>query len=173
MIILVTGPVHAGKTTRVRTLVERMAATGVPLAGYLSRAVREGSGIVGYDLEVVGTGETQPFLRRTEAGKSGRRDLEAGSFRFVPAGLNRAREIVRGSRAGGLLVVDEVGPAELEGRGIWPPLEAQLRDPERKLLLVVRDSLLETVLERLPGRPAVVRFDAEDAGERLLEEMGR
>jgi nucleoside-triphosphatase THEP1 len=172
MIILVTGPLHSGKTTRVGALVDDLKAKGVPVAGYLSRAVLEQGVVAGYDLEVIRTGETIPFLRRPSADAAPAPDRAAGSFRFVPAGLERARAILRGSRPEEILVVDEVGPAEIDGRGIWPALEAAAGDPERMILLVVRESLIEPVRERLPGPSTAVSFDEGGAAMRLLEEMG-
>jgi nucleoside-triphosphatase THEP1 len=173
MVILITGPVHAGKTTRAGALVESLKAKGVPVEGYLSRAVIECGAIAGYDLDVIGTGERTPFLRKPAADDAAAPDLTAGSFRFVPAGLERARAIVRGGRPGAILVVDEVGPAEIAGRGVWPELEAVAGDPERMILLVVRESLAEAARNRLPGRTSVVGFDEEGAAGRVFEEMGR
>ena len=173
MVILLTGPVHSGKTTRVGLLVDELKAKDVPAAGYLSRAVIEGGAIAGYDLAVIGTGERTPFLRRPPGEGAGSPELAAGSFRFVPAGLERAREIVRRSRPEEILFIDEVGPAELAGRGVWPALEAVVGDPERMILLVVRESLIESVRERLPAPSTAVSFDEGGVGERLLEEMGR
>jgi nucleoside-triphosphatase len=171
--IIVAGPLHAGKTTRVRALVEKLAARAVPLAGYLSPAVRSDDGIAGYDLEAIGTGERAPLLRRAAQERGGAPELTVGSFRFVPAGLERARDIVRGSGPGDLLVVDEVGPAELEGRGVWPALGPLLEDPRRSVLLVVRMSLADAFRRRLGGRPALVRTDEAYFEKRTLAEIAR
>jgi nucleoside-triphosphatase THEP1 len=173
LVIIIEGPLHAGKTTRVRALVETLAAMHVPLSGYLSPSVRNGEGITGYDLEVIGRGEAAPLLRRKSDGEKKRRGLDVGSFRFVPAGLERAREIVKKSGPGDFLVVDEVGPAELEGKGVWPELGPSLEEPGRRVLLVVRESILEDLLGRLQKRPLVVRFDAADFEKRILAEISR
>lgn len=173
MVIILTGPVHSGKTTRVGALVDALKAKGVPLAGYLSRAVIEGGAVAGYDLEAVETGLRTALLRKRAADDPGPGELEAGSFRFEETGLRRARAIIEESGAGALLVVDEVGRAELEGRGVWPALEAVVREPDRRLLLVVRDSLRAELFSRLPGRPVVAGSDDAGLEERLAEEMGR
>jgi molybdopterin converting factor small subunit len=62
---------------------------------------------------------------------------------MLPAGLAKANEIIRRSRAGELLIADEIGPLELEGRGLWSSLQDPLFDDRRRSLVVVRESLLE------------------------------
>lgn len=175
MVFIVTGPLHAGKTARVRALVETIAARGVSLGGYLSRTLRNGDGITGYDLEILGAAVGGPLLRKAEGDGAGPRSLEAGSFQFVSTGLDRARDVLKKSRRGELLVVDEVGPAELDGRGVWPELSLLLADPGRISLLVVRESLVDGLRERLKDGVAVevLRFDAAGLAARVLKEIGR
>jgi len=61
-------------------------------------------------------------------------------------------------------LVDEIGPAELEGRGLWPFLETLLSGPSPPvLLLVVRRSLLERFARRADIREAAC-FDIRDGG---------
>jgi len=147
----------------------------IPVSGFLSPAVAGADGIAGYNLEVIRTGEVMPFLKRRSAEDEDRESSSVGSFRFVPAGLARAREIVKKCAAEDCLVVDEVGPAELQGRGVWPELAPILADPGRFALLVVRESLAGDVLERVKGTNVVevLRFDAADLVGRVLKEMGR
>ncbi|MCJ7588300.1 MAG: nucleoside-triphosphatase [Candidatus Aminicenantes bacterium] len=175
MVIIIEGPLHAGKTTRVRVLVERLVSMQIPVSGYLSPSVNGADGIAGYDLEVIETGEVMSFLKRQSADDGDRGVSKVGSFRFIPEGLARAREILKRSAAEDCLVVDEVGPAELQGRGVWPELAPILADPCRFALLVVRESLAGDVLERVKGMNVVevLRFDEADLVGRVLKERSR
>lgn len=46
------------------------------------------------------------------------------------------------------LVVDEVGPLELRSEGLYPALQKILATANPKVLLVVRESLVESVIEK-------------------------
>jgi nucleoside-triphosphatase THEP1 len=95
---------------------------------------------------------------------------QAGPYVFVPATLERARAIIRDADPSGLLVVDEVGPLELAGGGLWPALRDVLRRQDRTTLLVVREEILAGLSAALAPVVPVV-FDVRDAGDRrLLEE---
>ena len=58
--------------------------------------------------------------------------------------------------------MDEVGPLELEGRGLWPALEQVLFQAFPPFLLVVRDSILDKFLKtKLQGEDIKI-FDIKD-----------
>jgi molybdopterin synthase sulfur carrier subunit len=92
---------------------------------------------------------------------------------MLPEGLAQANGIIRRSRAGDLLIVDEIGPLELEGRGLWPALKDHLFDDRRRSLVVVRDSLLEQ-FRILFARVQVSVFEKKDRPElsNLLRDSG-
>ena len=148
-IVLVTGPVGAGKTTLVEECAVRARTRGGRVGGYVSRRVLSEAGErEGYDLVPLDGGPAGPFLRRGGAGGRER----TGRWVLLPAGLVRAEAILRRGVEGGWLVVDEVGPLEMRGRGIWPALEARLRAGEGRTLIVAREKIVEALEERLTGR---------------------
>lgn len=156
MILVLTGPVHSGKTTLLRRLLPGLQVLGLPASGYLSLMVMEDGEILGYDLFDVKKGKPIPFLRREgEAGWQ-----KVGSYFFLPGGLEAAAAAILGSRPGEILIVDEVGPMELAGRGVWPALSEVLSRPSLDCLLVVRRPLLDDLRDRLGKTPAEV-FDVK------------
>ncbi|MCX6564726.1 MAG: MoaD family protein [Candidatus Aminicenantes bacterium] len=157
MIFILTGAVGSGKTTFLRGLVDELRASGMPLDGFLSLRVMMGGEIGGYDLFGIRDGQSQPFLRRTGPGEAQR----VGPYVMLPAGLAKANEIIRRSRAGELLIVDEIGLLELEGRGFWHALKDVLFDEQRRSLVVVRESLLEQ-FRILFARVQVSVFEKKD-----------
>ncbi len=161
MIVVLSGPVHAGKTTLLERATALWTARGLICAGFLSPAVTDEAGEGGYDLVELPTGRRRPYLRRR--GPEGAERV--GPYVFVPETLERARAIIRAAGAAEPLVVDEVGPLELEGGGLWPALRPALEPAGRGLLLVVRETLVGDLAARLaPAVPAV--FDVRHAGVR-------
>lgn len=162
MVAVLSGPVHGGKTTLLERAASLWAARGLTCEGFLSPAVTDEAGEGGYDLIELATGLRRPYLRRRGPEKAER----VGPYVFVPETLERARTIIREARAAGPVVVDEVGPLELEGGGLWPALRNALGRGEPRFLLVVREGLVEELAARLaPAAPEVV-LDVRKPGVR-------
>ncbi len=169
MIFVLTGPVHSGKTSLLRKLVGEWNRQGIGLDGFLSLAVLRGGEIIGYDLFDLRRKKRLPYLR-----KEGPTDSEkVGPFFFIPDALETAKKIVLRWRRTNLLIIDEAGPLELQGRGIWPALQSVLPDPALRCLLVVRRSALAEFRDRLKMVPLQV-FDIEDRDtpDLLREKIG-
>jgi len=156
MIFILTGPVGSGKTSFLRGLIEELREAGVAFDGFLSLRVMKGGEPEGYDLLDIQEGTSWPFLRRTDAEKGQR----VGPYIMLPSGLDQANAIIKRSRPGDLLIVDEIGPLELEGRGLWPTLKGGLFDERRRSLAVIRESLLGKVRDLLAQLPLRV-FEPE------------
>jgi nucleoside-triphosphatase THEP1 len=157
MVLILTGPVHAGKTTFLKNLRPFLKGQGILLSGYLSLAVLGRGQTSGYDLFDIDADLSIPFLRRR-----GRPGWErVGPYFFLPSGLRAAEDKIRARPDGGWLIVDEVGPQELAGRGVWPALSAVLSRPGSDFFLVVRKPLLNELRGLLGKRPVEV-FDIED-----------
>jgi nucleoside-triphosphatase THEP1 len=163
MIFILTGPVHGGKTTFLENSLVRWSARELAPGGFLSVAVTDASGATGYDLLELKSGRLHPYLRRQ--GEPGAERI--GPFFFVPSILERANAIIREAGPRELLIVDEIGPLELQGGGLWPVVREALSRPGMSLLLVVREEILEDVVAALgPSRPLV--FDVRDPNVRQL-----
>ena len=170
MILILTGAVQSGKSRFLGSLLAGLDRDRTPLSGFLSPAVYEDGRLVGYDLTVIGGGPPAAYIR-----KEGQAGWErVGPYFFVPEALETARRTILESGPLDLLVVDEVGPLELVGGGLWRPLESILADPGRRCLLVVRASCLEALTGKLAGRPFQV-FPVDEPSTRaaLLFEISR
>jgi nucleoside-triphosphatase THEP1 len=171
MILVLTGPVHSGKTTLLRRLLPGLEEMGFPASGYLSLRVMKDGEIVGYDLFDIKNGQTTPFLR--SEGEAGWQKV--GSYFFLPGGLEAAAAAILGSRPEEILIIDEVGPMELAGRGVWPALSEVLSRPLPDCLLVIRRPLLDSLRDRLGETPVEVfdvrEMDAQLSLLRVLSEL--
>lgn len=171
MITILTGPVGGGKTTFLRTAVGLLGARGLPVDGYLSERVMNRGDLVGYDLADLRSGLRRPFLR-TAGPPDG---LKAGRFVMDPGGLAAAETLIGRSRPAALLVVDELGPLELEGRGVWPAAAPVFADPRRNCLVVVRDTLRDAFRARWPEgiETAVVPLSVSGDPETLVRAVSK
>lgn len=137
MIAALTGPVHSGKTTLLGEVARALIEQGRAVSGFLSLSLWHAGRISGYDLKDIRTGRARPYIRL----EGQKRWERIGRFTFIPEALAQARAAIR---LGGDTVcfVDEIGPLELEGRGLWPELKAGLEGSSRDWMLVVRDAVL-------------------------------
>jgi nucleoside-triphosphatase THEP1 len=173
MVLLLTGPVHAGKTSLLLDLVGELKREGIRLDGYLSPAEFKNGEPVGYDLFDLKKEEQLPFIRR-----EGRPGWErVGRYFFVPGGLRKAKRKILLRREDNFLIVDEVGPLEIQGGGIWPALQPVLSGRSAGCLLVVRRGVLEEfrgILGRLPLKVFdIVDPDAPGALKKEIRKMVR
>lgn len=182
-LVVLTGPIHSGKTTRLAAWLERIGAdgttAGVPVAGILAP--------VAYGrrrLCSIATGECRDLTASDDLPE--RRLVTIGPHRFDDAVFAWARGVI-GTAASATadarrgspprwLVVDEVGPLELRGSGLEPAVSAAIEaalarwraEPQNtgrrdtaqapgRLLLVVREGLVERVLEHYDVPHTAVR----------------
>jgi nucleoside-triphosphatase THEP1 len=156
VINILTGPVHSGKTTFLKNIILVLQARNLGIDGYLSEAVWTNKEFIGYDLFDLMGHRYHPFIR-----KQGQEEWQRiGPFFFLPGTLGIAENIIRRSKKADLCVVDEVGPLELKGRGVWPALKDALVIPKQDVLLVVRDSILKNFIEKIQ-RDDIVVHDIE------------
>ncbi len=122
----------------------------------MSKPVFKDGDLIGYDLFDVKEGKASPFIR-----KQGAMDWQnVGPYFFIPEALEEAKRKILRHREGGLLIVDEVGPLEIQGGGIWPALQAVLSNPSLRCFLVVRRNILEDFRNLMKGIPIKI-FDIE------------
>ncbi len=157
MIFILTGPVHSGKTTLVKNIVRELKRQNFKIGGFLSNTILKNEEIVGYDLFDLREERTIPFIRRTGEKKW----QKMGSFFFIPQGLAKAENIILQEKDVDILVVDEVGPLELSGKGFWLALKKVIFNPLNIYLLVIRTNILGDFLSML-GKREVKIFDIKN-----------
>jgi nucleoside-triphosphatase THEP1 len=131
-------------------------------AGFLQPGIWEGDRKVGFTVRDVASGEECELARRVEA----REGQHGTGYRFSDAGFGLARRALVRVASGALLVVDELGPVELRGRGHMTAVRRALAVPGlAAAVLVVRRQLVPSLLDALAAEDAVV-IDVEEQGER-------
>ena len=132
MIFILTAPIQSGKTTTlISWSANRNDVHGIltPVIGG-KRVFMDAQTKEQFPMEVTGDEET----------------LVVGRFVFSKAGFDKAIQIIRNAiNKEGWLVIDEIGPLELKGEGFCDILKEVLFQRNDKLLLVVREGLVQQV----------------------------
>jgi nucleoside-triphosphatase len=140
-LVLWTGQKHSGKTTSAASLVNAARKEGFKVAGLLAPSVYRNGELLGFDALDLRNETRVPLARRiTKPGKAGR-------FEFLQNGLKlgNAALSVEDTKSTDLIVIDEFGPLELDGRGWRKKIDSLIASSDALILLVVRQELAKSV----------------------------
>jgi nucleoside-triphosphatase THEP1 len=148
-VLLLTGERGVGKTGVCQRVVREARERGLACAGVVSPAVSEDGEKTGITLVDVASGEYRPLAVADDL----RGEVRWGKYRFVPEALEWGAQVLEAATPCDLLVVDELGPLELEaGQGLFGALDALNAGGFSLALVVVRPELVEELKGRLGGR---------------------
>lgn len=157
MIHILTGPVHSGKTTLLQKVTSQLKRQNISVAGFLSLYAEDGEKFIGYDLYDLRKEIRTPFIR-----KNGEKHWQrVGPYFFIPESLDLAQDIIRQSTDAEMCAIDEVGPLELEGKGLWPAIKEVLASSNPDYIFIVRETMIADLLKTL-GEVPVRIFDISD-----------
>jgi len=169
-IFLVTGPVQGGKTTFLSSLVTLLEREHISAGGFLCPGTFSSGLRSGFELKQVGAG-AEIFLAAEEE-KEGW--VPFRRFWFNPQAFVRGRQWIEQclENRASVLVIDEVGPMELEGGGWAETLDKLAEEAGPVQCWSVRRPLLREVMERWKissGHAIDIREETpEKALDRLL-----
>lgn len=153
--LVLTGPSGSGKSTLCGRLADDLRAAGRPCGGVITarRDAQDGRGLDVIDIRSRTRLPLAEFDRLTGGPVTGRWHFHAEAFATGVAWcLNAPPEA--------LLLVDEIGPLELQQQLGWYPLLAHLAACPGPVLATVRPSLFEPCAAALAGR-GVHRIDID------------
>jgi molybdenum cofactor guanylyltransferase len=157
--LLVIGEPGSGKTSWCRQYIDQQRRSGSSVGGILSPAIEKQGQRIGSNALDLLTSQEVPFarlscLRCFEGGET------VGDYIISKEGISFACDAIKRavkSRCE-LVVIDEVGPLELRGKGIMPAVELALASPVY-VLIVVRSSLRETLQRHFSDYEFIVIAD--------------
>jgi molybdenum cofactor guanylyltransferase len=150
MKLLVLGERGSGKTSWCRKYIHWLRQCGSSVGGILSLAIEKQGHRVGFNALDLLTGEEVPFARLSPY-RSFRGGEVVGDYTISRDGILFARGAIKRAVENrcDLVVIDEVGPLELCGKGLMPAVELALASPIN-VLIVVRSSLKEALQKHFP-----------------------
>jgi nucleoside-triphosphatase THEP1 len=164
-IVILTGPGGSGKTTACLQLVAWARQRGLECAGIACPGRLERSRKVGIDVVNVRTDERR-FLAAVDNLPG---QLRLGPYRFDGCALIWGAACLGAACPCDVLIVDEIGPLEVERREGWANAIEVLRTGRYRLAVaVVRPSLVGAVRTAIGARLSVIRrlpFDIPGHGE--------
>lgn len=149
MIFILTAPVQSGKTTSLlQWSTQRNDVHGIltpVVAGrrvFMNAATKE-------QFAMEATGNEEAF--------------SIGRFVFSKSGFNKAAQIIRDTiDENSWLIIDEIGPLELRGEGFFDVFKEVLVRRKQKLLLVIREGLVNEVKEKFSVTGSVIINNPEN-----------
>lgn len=145
-IALVVGPSNSGKTAYLESILRRSRLRGKFVGGLLSHGLWVNGDKSGFNLEMVASGAVHALATMEPHGAN---DLRCGRFYFAPAVLELAANELINCAGDRVVVVDEFGPLEAAGQGLWAGIDCLLRNHAGCLLIAVRPALLAELQQRI------------------------
>lgn len=141
---LLVGPIDSGKTTFLRNWYNTWGWGD----GFLSAKRFDGATFAGYDLERLSSGESCVWARVKGREIPGAKPwIAVGPFHMYRDGLGLASDVVEAviKARSGPMILDEIGPLELEGRAFAPLLELLLVS-RLPTIIAIRDFCVQPFL---------------------------
>jgi nucleoside-triphosphatase THEP1 len=141
---LLVGDRHSGKTSACLRVAELVRARGLTVGGIVAPAIHKAGRCVGYEVVDLATGRAARLARVDGPGVE-----QVGRFHFLAEGLALGRAALESAAESAhcLVIVDEVGPLELAGRG-WAAYLDRLADRRGFTVFTVRRNLAGQVAGR-------------------------
>ncbi|MFW5974633.1 MAG: nucleoside-triphosphatase [Bacteroidota bacterium] len=168
-IFILTGDVDEGKTTTARKITSLLKVGGYQVAGFFSAKLQEGANKHSYAVEEISSGR-QVLLCSPQADTG---PVRTGRFYFSEEGLSFGRNILlqAAEQPPDLIVVDELGPLELNDKGWTPALEQVLNQSSIPQLWIVREKLVNIIMRKWHIGNVIVFNIKADSPEKIVEEM--
>jgi nucleoside-triphosphatase len=143
-VIILTGGIGEGKTSLLAEINVKLKSAGIFTGGIISPAMVENGYRTGYDIINVTTGERTALSRITD--QTGL--IKVGKYSFFDQGLSFGKEALSSEsvRFSRIVLVDEIGPWEMEGEG-WADCVNNLLKINTPMIWVVRESITDQVID--------------------------
>jgi len=145
-IFILTGSIGQGKTTYLQKLIDFFKSKDIQIGGIYSPRVVENETTIGYDIIDINTNNREIFLREGESLKEPR----IGRFNINLKGLQKGVKALKKTESSNakIVIIDEVGLLELQNKGWANNIHELVSNSQNHILLVIRDSFVEKVIEK-------------------------
>lgn len=139
-IIIISGEQGEGKTTFLEEVIALLHEERIDFDGIIAKGIDESGERKGFDLIYLKTGKIYPLSTTTPTVDYTR----YGRFFFDENVFHKVTNLLKNT-ASGFVIIDEVGPLELQDKG-WASAIEQLLNNNTSMIWVVRKSLLDAVI---------------------------
>ena len=160
-IIIITGDTQSGKTNFLSKIQRSLQEKTIVQVGFIADSLYEGEQIKGHILKDLSTGKSFRISYRVpkeNAQKVGRFFLLNEGLEF---GKNILQRIIHSNRKG-VIIVDEVGRLELDGKGWSLEVKELLKDRSRPIILIVRGKYLDEFVEKFQVNSPYIFYPERD-----------
>lgn len=154
-LFIVTGSVHSGKTTFLKSLINELTTNGVRFRGFAAPAVFSNGQRTGFNLNLLPDNTIMPFSVTADAPNA----IRVGPFSISSDAYNTGMELIMKATSQNcdVVIIDEIGPWELENRGWAPAVNHILKNTNLPLILVIRSEICDISLKNwLPANPSII-----------------
>ncbi|MFW6285084.1 MAG: nucleoside-triphosphatase [Bacillota bacterium] len=154
MVVIVTGTINSGKTTRMKALHERLGGDG-----FVMEKTMDGATVKSYHALRLSNGEKRLLvLREGYETKGFQEAARIGPYRFSSSTLEWVTATMKSlmERRVVPLFLDEAGGLELRGEGFDSILKAMASYPGT-VYLSVREHLIKDIIRRYRFKPVTVQ----------------
>ncbi len=153
-VFIITGETGSGKTTFLLKLIEELRGKALSISGFAALSVPEDGPSGSFNILDLVSGKILPLASRrfTEGWE------QFGKFYFNPEGILMGKNILEDPLIinNDLIIVDEIGPFELDGK-IWAESLTRLLTRQCcSILLVVREQLVAQVIQQWGLKDAMI-----------------
>jgi nucleoside-triphosphatase THEP1 len=145
-VVIITGDIHQGKTTFAQKVVSLLIEQGISIGGFLALRKDEKGVRTGFSIMEIGKGEVRELcsLRKEE------NRVSTGHFYFNEEAIQWGNRILDPEYLDGkkLVVIDELGPLELSGKGWNGAIEKLCEQSSMPHLWIVRKSILNKIVRK-------------------------
>ncbi|MCW8849561.1 MAG: nucleoside-triphosphatase [Melioribacteraceae bacterium] len=136
---IVTGPIHSGKTTKLFKFINE----NKNIDGILAPIVNDKRRLYHISTKTI---------KDLEVNQESRKTISVGKYHFLNESFDWANKLLlKGFKSNvDIIIIDEIGKLELRGEGLHESVAQimnNIRDTNKKLVIVIRDYLLEEVLQ--------------------------
>ena len=166
-VIIITGNKGEGKTTKLLNIIDLLKKENIRIAGFT--AVSEWNNGERNKYILVDINSDKSITLCTSNPCEGYKQY--GRFFFNPEAIKFGQELLASHRNERLIVVvDEVGPFELENKVWHSPLKYHLENTQNIILLSVRKKLVNDVLEKYNLHNATI-YDIEEPIHNIIRKI--
>jgi len=168
-IIIITGQKATGKTRIATKLSEVLQSRGATVEGIVAPKILKNDIHLGYEIQDLNSGKRLPFAIKSKENPTERFGIP---FKIQEDALVFGQSVLAkiGEEAD-LVVLDEVGPLELQGKGWAEPITRIIDGREKPILLVIRKSLVDTFIQQwVLGQPLILNVE-EIPNEEIISKV--